>query len=86
MIIDVHCHLWDKSLITPMAPEETKKQAEFLSAELLIEHMNQAKIDKTVLLALDSTITQNWAKDYKEYNNYIIQKVNQHPDRLIGFF
>ena len=48
--------------------------------------MNQANIDKTVILALDSTISHNWAKGYKEYNNYIATKVNQYPDRFIGFF
>ena len=55
MIIDIHCHLWDQSIIAPNFGGNAN-----LSVELLLDHMNQAKIDKTVILALDSTLSYNF--------------------------
>ena len=63
MIIDAHCHIWDKDLASDELLDiiyEICKQYNFDpnqlidgSAERLIKEMDEAGIDKTVILGLD---------------------------------
>jgi predicted TIM-barrel fold metal-dependent hydrolase len=84
MIIDIHCHIADETLRTPKIPERYSRLPS-LNVEHLLAHMNESKINKTVLLGLDSGIGLNWFKGCKEYNNFIASLFNAYPDRFIGF-
>jgi predicted TIM-barrel fold metal-dependent hydrolase len=82
--------MWEPKIFSPEKPNEhfvlkaMRKQAEQYSPEALIEHMNESKIDKAVLLGLDS-IDFPMFKGYKEYNNYLASVVDRYQDRFIGF-
>jgi predicted TIM-barrel fold metal-dependent hydrolase len=82
MIIDIHCHLWDQSLISAQAPPELKKLV--LTPEIVLNQMNEAGIDKTAIFVADN-IDFTFFKGYKESNDYIASVVKEHPDRFIGF-
>lgn len=94
MIIDVHCHMWEEKILSDEMKEGFKNLAnQFkydaslitnINPEKLIQQMDEAGIDKTVLLALDYGLNIK-AKLYKFYNNYIAGIIKKHPDRLIGF-
>jgi predicted TIM-barrel fold metal-dependent hydrolase len=84
MIIDVHCHIWDKHLMHPQAPTMWRKHAETISPELLLKLMNEVKIDKTVLFGVDFTLFPLFT-GFREHNNYIASVIDKYPDRFIGF-
>ncbi len=94
MIIDAHCHIWDKDL---MSDELIKiiydicKQYNFNpddlvngTADRLIKEMDEAGIDKTVLLGLDYEFLFRGKVSYKFYNDYVANIIKEHPDRFIG--
>lgn len=95
MIIDAHCHFWEEELISKemrITFNEIAKQFKIdpslildASAERLIKEMDDAGIDKTVLLALDGDFVFSSKISYKEYNNKLAECINQYPDRFIGF-
>ena len=47
--------------------------------------MEEAGIDKTVLLALDGHIAFTANLTYKDYNDYVANIINKYPDKFIGF-
>jgi len=55
------------------------------TAERLIQEMDEARIDKTVILALDYDFIFEGDINFKEYNDYVANLLKQYPDRLIGF-
>ena len=96
MIIDSHCHIWDKSIISGSFKKLIDDGAKQMglsdpstlydgSAERLIREMEDAGIDKTVLLALDGHIAFTANLTYKDYNDYVANIVNEYPDKFIGF-
>ncbi len=95
MIIDAHCHIWEPELMSA----EMEKMLGVLSerfgpdpklvmdggVDRLIGDMDEAGIDKTVLLALDVGIAFSSDLTVRDYNDYVAGLVEMHPDRLIGF-
>ena len=79
MIIDAHCHFWEEDLISTEFRAVLNDIGQLLdfdpsllfdaSAERLIKEMDDAGIDKTILLALDGDFVFNSKLNYKEYNN-----------------
>ena len=95
LIIDSHCHFWEADLVSDDFKEVLSaiaKQFNFdyslLSngnAERLINEMDEAGIDKTVLLALDGEFIFRSKVTYKEYNDLLQNYMKKYPDRFIGF-
>ena len=95
LIIDAHCHFWEEELLSNEVQgflSAISKQFNFDSALLLnassdrlIQEMDEAGIDKTVLLAVDYEILFEGKISYKEYNNKLAEYINEYPDRFIGF-
>lgn len=95
LIIDAHCHFWEGELISTemrIVIDGIAKQFNIdpsllldANAERLIKEMDEAGIDKTVLLALDGDFVFSSKLSYKEYNNKLAEYINQYPDRFIGF-
>ena len=96
MIIDAHCHIWDKSIINgdfaKIVDASTKKlkcpNPELISeanAKRLVQEMEEAGIDKTILLALDGHLKFRSNLTYKDYNNYVADILKEYPDKFIGF-
>jgi predicted TIM-barrel fold metal-dependent hydrolase len=96
MIIDAHCHIWEKRLmsaemerIIDAVIEQFKPQnpAQIRDGSIgrLLGEMDEAGIDKTVLLALDAGIAFHSNLTVREYNDYVADIVRAHPDRIIGF-
>jgi len=94
LIIDAHCHIWEERLLSAEMKEKYIDLAkEFdcdpsliidINHEKLLLQMDEAGIDKAVLLALDyGTLFK--LKTYKLYNSYVADIVRKHPDRFIGF-
>ena len=94
LIIDAHCHIWDKDLASDELLDiiyEICKQYNFDpnqlidgSAERLIKEMDEAGIDKTVILGLDYEYLFKGKISYKGYNDYVANLLKEYPDRLIG--
>lgn len=95
MIVDFHCHIWDKELMSEGLRAllvDFAKQARFDenlimdgTAERLIPEMDDAGIDKSVILGLDYEFLFKGKVSYKDYNNLISEYLKEYPDRLIGF-
>ena len=97
MIIDMHAHFWERdSIQKDMArlldsvAEETgvqDKEAFFDgSLERLIREMDEAGIDKTVLLPLDYEFLYAGGNfSFKDYNNQAGKYMKACPDRIIAF-
>ena len=96
MIIDAHCQIWDDTIISGSFGKLIDAGAKKMglsdpsplhdgSAERLIREMEEAGIDKTVLLALDGHFAFTANLTYKDYNNYVANIVNEYPDKFIGF-
>jgi len=86
--------MWEEKLMTDRIKKGLTALANLLkcdpsrlidaSPEKLISEMDEAGIDKSVLLGLDyGTIVK--AKAYKFYNAYIAKIIKDYPDRFIGF-
>ena len=80
MRIDIHSHIWDDEIHN----FETEERPDG-GVDRLIEDMDEAKLDKVVLLAMDVTLFGQRLKPYYMYNNYVSRLVNEYPDRFIGF-
>lgn len=96
MIIDIHCHIWDETIIDG----DFKKLLESVirnlkcpdpqsvlngSVERLVEEMDEAGIDKTVILAVDGYLKYRSKLDFKVYNDYVADIVENYSDKIIGF-
>ncbi len=89
MIIDAHCHIWGKEITTEYATGYLKILGDS-PTETLIQDMNEANINKTVLLSADTDVWfkrggRNAFLPYNKYNDYVAGIVEEHPDRFIGF-
>ena len=94
LIIDTHCHVWDeeslsdelRSILNTTAEKYKFDLSLLLDAtpERLIKEMDEAGIDKTVILALDYEFLFRGNISYKEYNDKVAGYVKDFPDRLIG--
>ena len=51
----------------------------------LVQEMEEAGIDKTILLALDGHLKFRSNLSYKDYNNYVADILKEYPDKFIGF-
>ena len=97
MIIDIHCHIWEKQLIRggmrdlldSVAAELHLRDHEALwngSAERLIHDMDEAGIDKTVILPLDFEFLRDGdGFTFRAFNDLAGRYVRKHPDRLVAF-
>jgi predicted TIM-barrel fold metal-dependent hydrolase len=96
MIIDVHCHIWEKSMAVGDMGEMLHsinvrcgyRDLENIfdgSSERILADMDEAGIDKSVLLALDAEFTYRTEMPFTAYNDYVGNLIHQHPDRIIGF-
>lgn len=95
LIIDAHCHIWEESLMSPELKgilQAVAKQFGYDmklildgTVERLIREMDEAGIDKTVLLALDYEFAFKGDVTFKEYNDYVANILKEYPDRFIGF-
>jgi len=91
MIIDFHNHIFPSFFRDERAtffPDEPAFRELYGSASSrlvgrreLIRHMDEAGVQKAVVFGFP------WSKDahFRRHNDYIIEAVQQHPDRLIGF-
>jgi predicted TIM-barrel fold metal-dependent hydrolase len=95
MIVDAHCHIWEKNMaIGDMAEmlNSINARCDFRdpenifdgSAERILADMDEAGIDKSVLLALDAEFTYRTGMAFTAYNDYVGGLIRQHPDRIIG--
>lgn len=91
MIIDFHTHIFPKRIRDDRA-ECLKadscfaalywhKDAKLASAEDLIENMDKAGVDKSVVLNIGWQTHELCV----ETNDYIMESVSRYPDRLVGF-
>ncbi|GAB4342825.1 MAG: hypothetical protein Kow0099_20730 [Candidatus Abyssubacteria bacterium] len=96
MIVDAHCHIWEEKLMSPelrkildavITQFHPKDSAQITDATIdrLLHEMDEAHIDKTVLLALDAGIAFTPSITLRDYNDYVADIVRRHPDRIIGF-
>lgn len=106
MIIDFHCHLYDKDVpseryweyMAKVASKLSKKPIEKvknwfpqqwdISGDLLIEDMNEAGIDKSVVLPLDLGLAKGIGEalySIEEENKLYAQAAANHPERIIAF-
>lgn len=95
MIIDIHCHVWEeqylsedlRAILIGIAKRLNFDLSLILDAgpERLISEMDDAGIDKTVILGLDYEYLFKGKVNYKEYNDIVGGYINEYPDRLIGF-
>jgi len=95
MIIDGDCHVWDEEslsgelhkLLESIAMQYNFEPDLILNGthERLVEKMDEAGIDKTVIVSLDYEYLFRGDVNYKEYNDRLAEMVNDYPDRLIGF-
>lgn len=96
MIIDAHCHIWERDMAMADMAEMLHsinvrcgfRDLENIfdgSAERILAEMDEAGIDKSVLLALDADFTYRTGTAFTAYNDYVGGLIRQHPDRIIGF-
>jgi predicted TIM-barrel fold metal-dependent hydrolase len=96
MIIDAHSHIWEEKLIsgdlknllealTVRFNPDDPSQIRNGTIDRLIGEMDEAGIDKTVLLGLDVGLAFTSDLGVREYNDYVADIVREHPDRIIGF-
>ena len=91
MIIDFHTHIFprlfreDRHRFFPGEPGfETlyrSPKSNLAGMDSLLKTMNEEKIEKSVVVGFP------WEKEdhFRRHNDYIIEAVHRHPDRLIGF-
>jgi predicted TIM-barrel fold metal-dependent hydrolase len=91
MIIDFHVHIFPpfftekrSALFTDEPAFESiyrSPQARAVDAAELLRSMDEEGVDKSVIFGFPWEM----AEHYRRHNDYIIEAVQQHPDRLIGF-
>ena len=90
MIIDAHCHVWEEKLMSEELKEilyEIARQfgydKELImdgTVERLIREMDEAGIDKTVILALDYEFAFKGDVTFRDYNDYVANILKEYPD------
>jgi predicted TIM-barrel fold metal-dependent hydrolase len=97
MIIDAHCHIWErhlvqagmKDLLESVAAELQIQNAESIwngSIERLIQDMDEASIDKTVILPLDFEFLRSGGGfSFRSFNDLAGAYAQKHPDRIVAF-
>ena len=96
MIIDTHCHIWEKSMVVG----DMEKMLHSINVRCgfqdpqnifdgspgrLLSDMDEAGIDKSIVVALDPEFTYRAEMTFTAYNDYVGTLIRQHPDRIIGF-
>ena len=87
MIIDTHSQLWTKEALETLPKEmaasyrQAFKDLRIPTIEDTIKDMDDAGVDKAVIVAIDAETTYT----YKVSNELIADTVKLYPDRLIGF-
>lgn len=87
MIVDTHSQLFTKEALKTFPPamlagyEKMFKGVRVFELDDILSDMDQAEVDKTVIVAVDAETTYH----YKVPNELISQAVNRYPDRFIGF-
>lgn len=91
MVIDFHCHILPPSfrrrhaalteLDATYAALFPRANGKMATAESLLEALDHAGVSLAVVMGF------GWESEAvaKEANDYLIQAVNRHPDRLVGF-
>jgi len=97
MIIDTHCHIWERHMIRggmrdlmeSVAVELHVRDPENLwngSAERLIRDMDDAGIDKTVILPLDFEFMRGGQGfTFRDFNDLAGRYAREYPERIIPF-
>lgn len=96
MIIDAHSHIWEEKLVsgdlkhllealTERFKPDDPAQIRNGTIDRLIGEMDEAGIDKTVLLGLDVGLAFASELGVREYNDYVADIVRRYPERIIGF-
>lgn len=87
MILDTHSQIWTQEALKTM-PEKWLVgyraifgDKSFLTIEDTLKDMDEAKVDKAVIVAVDAETTTG----FKVPNEYVAGIVKQYPDRFIGF-
>ncbi|UCF85757.1 MAG: amidohydrolase family protein [Desulfobacteraceae bacterium] len=91
MIIDFHTHVFpsffrdERKAFFPDEPTfETlylSPKAKLVSAKELLRSMDEDEVHKSVIFGFPWENPDN----YRRHNDYVIESVNQYPDRFIGF-
>jgi predicted TIM-barrel fold metal-dependent hydrolase len=96
MIVDAHCHTWEEKIMSAELRRVVDAVAEQFhvgdltrlsdgTGDRLVREMDEAGIDKTVLVAIDAGIAFRSDVTLREYNNYVGDIVRRYPDRIVGF-
>lgn len=95
MIIDSHAHFWTKEMIkgdideffNVIIKQRGFSREEFIDASLprLIKDMDEAGIDKTVILPIDFQFIFSTEHTIKEYNDLAADYFKREPERIIPF-
>ncbi|MGQ9722360.1 MAG: amidohydrolase family protein [Candidatus Jordarchaeum sp.] len=95
MIIDAHCHIWEEKMMSVELKEIIYEISKNLgldpnltmdgTSDRLIREMDEAGIDRTVILALDYEFAFKGDVTFKDYNDYVANIVKKYPDRLVGY-
>jgi predicted TIM-barrel fold metal-dependent hydrolase len=97
MIVDAHCHIWERDLIKGDMVKLMDSAIQGLglkdidnayngSLERLIADMDEASIEKTVILPLDFEFLYAGGDfSYRDYNDLAGEYLRESPDRLIAF-
>ena len=97
MIIDVHCHVWEKHLVTgglrglldSVAAELRIQNPESIqngSIERLIREMDDAGIDKSVILPIDfEFLCAGGGFTFRDFNDLAGRYAKSHPERIVAF-
>jgi predicted TIM-barrel fold metal-dependent hydrolase len=97
MIIDAHCHIWErhlvqagmKELLQSVAAELQIQNPESIwngSIERLIRDMDEAGIAKTVILPLDFEFLRSGGGfSFRAFNDLAGAYATKHPDRIVAF-
>jgi len=97
VIIDAHCHIWERQLMTGDFGRSLDSAVRVLglqneesilngSIERLIGEMDAAGIDKTVILPIDFEFLYSEENfSYRDYNNLAGDYLKRFPDRIIAF-
>ena len=86
VIIDSHTHVWGSEHLPPEWIKDLRSKGfhryDRIEFEQLIEDMNEAGVDKAVVLAHE--LQHKWSHP-QPMNKYILDGIRKYPDRLIGF-
>lgn len=91
MIIDIHAHCgvldvhynneFYEQMYEPFGIPLPTRISPGCEVDMLVKGMDEAGIEKTVLLACDEELIMN----VKQPNEYVAKQVQRYPDKLIGF-